>query len=421
MNTKLVYLSLVVVFVFTSCESSDGNDEVPVIFAPNAIEHFDINNRDNASDIRLFFNFSQSIQHVKEFRVLLVPEVEQSNVGVTSFFIADDRVQIVTAKQGDVKLTLDPLLKDINGDNIRNAISYSIAVAAIHKSSEEDSKFSIANQSLTLTTTELRDLYISNSRGNSVVVIDEVTGELIGDFVSPAIGGLGNTQEMIINDAGDFLVTGLNNTALKLYDGATGAFIRDFTNGYVLGAPTKTSIGPDNLIYVSQWTNDINNVARFNYETGAFVDEFVTGVDRAMGHAWDSNGNYYLALFGTPSIVKYDSQGNELAKIGEGLLQGPVNVWVDESRNGLFVVDWSVGQVKEFDLATGNFKSNLVTGMQRVEGFLFGRDNALYLCDWQNNSVNEYDLTSGASRRIMQFDVLNNPNGVIYGPNIDPN
>ncbi len=418
---KLKFLSLAIIFALISCDSSDGDELAPVIFAPNGIEQFDINNRGNASDIRVFFEFSQSIAHIKEFRIILVPEGKQTEVGNSSFLATSDRVQIVPAQQGEIKLTLNASLKDLDGHNISNGTSYAVAVASIHKTSEKDSKFLISNQSMTLTPTELKDLYISNSRGNSVVVIDEVTGELVGNFISPGIGGLGNTQEMIINEGGNFLVTGVDNTAVKLYDGTTGGFIRDFTSGYVLGAPTKTSIGPDNLLYVSQWANNVNNVARFNYETGAFVDEYITGVDRAMGHAWDSDGNYYLALFGTPSVVKYDSQGNELTKIGEGLLQGPVNVWIDESRNGLFVVDWSVGQVKEFDLTTGSFKANLVSGMQRVEGFLFGRDNALYLCDWQNNSVNEYDLTTGASRRIMQFDILNNPNGVIYGPNIDPN
>jgi|GEM_PF-2600953 len=418
---KLKFLSLAIIFALIACDSSDGEALVPTIFAPNGIELFDINNRGNASDIRLFFEFSQSIQYVKEFRIILVPEGKEPEVSSSSFFMANDRVQIIAVQQGEIKLTLNASLKDLDGNDISNGTAYTVAVASIHKTSQADSKFLVSNRSVALMTTELKDLYISNSRGNSVVVIDEVTGELIGNFISPGIGGLGNTQEMIINREGNFLVTGVDNTAVKLFDGTTGAFIRDFTSGYVLGAPTKTSIGPDNLLYVSQWANNINNVARFNYETGEYVDEYITGVDRAMGHAWDSEGNYYLALFGSPSIIKYDSEGNEIAKIGEGLLQGPVNVWVDESRNGLFVVDWSVGQVKEFDLTTGSFKANLVSGMQRVEGFLFGRDNALYLCDWQNNSVNEYDLTTGTSRRIMQFDILNNPNGVIYGPNIDPN
>lgn len=418
---KFNWLPLVILIVIFSCSSSGDDETVPVIFAPSGIEQFDINNRGNASDIRVFFNFSQSIEHVKEFRLLLIPEGRESEVSRASFFTSSDRVQIIPVRQGEIKLTLNPSLRDFEGEVITNDAAYAVAVASIHKSSEEESKFLVANETLTLAPTELNDLYISNSKGNSVVVIDEVTGELIGNFIAPGVGGLGDTQEMIINSEGNFLVTGFSNTAIKLYNGATGAFIRDFTSGYVLGAPAKTSIGPDNLLYVSQWTNNINNVARFNIETGAFVDEYIIGVDRAMGHAWDSNGNYYLALFGTPSVVKYDSEGNELARIGEGLLQGPVNVWVDENRNGLFVVDWSAGQVREFDLGTGSFKANLVTGMQRVEGFLFGRDNALYLCDWQNNSINEYDLSSGASRRIMQFDILNNPNGVIYGPNIDPN
>lgn len=419
---KTIFGLLAIALFGLGCGSGGSDDaSVPPISTPTEIQAFDINNRGNASDIRVFFSFNSVVDHVKEYRIILIPEGSEAGVTLNDFLNENQQVQTVASRRGEVKVTLTSGLKDLSGNNIVMGTSYLVGVAAIHNGDVDSSRFAISSATVSLAETELRDLYISNNESNSVVIIDEVTGEFIGDFISPTNGGLGKTQEMIINEDGDFLVTGVSNRALKLYDGTTGQFIRDYTTGYVLGAPTKTSIGPDGLIYVSQWANNVNDVARFDYATGAFVDEFVKDIDRAMGHAWDDDGNYYLTSFGAPSVIKYDAQGNELSKIGVGVLQGPVNVWVDDAADGLFVVDWRVGMVREFELSTGTFRRNFITGMQRVEGFLFGRGNSIYLCDWLNNSVNEYDASTGELRRIMQSDRLNNPNGVIYGPNVDPN
>ena len=418
---KKIFVLLVMLFSSLSCGSSGSDDgPVSIISTPSNIELFDINNRGNASDIRVFFSFTAEIDNVKEYRLILVPDGVESSVTLNDFLNDGEKVQVVPSRRGEIKVNLLASLRDVNGNAVSNEGTYAVGVAAIHNDNADASRFAFSSATVTLSEAELRDLYISNNESHSVVIIDEVTGEFIGDFIAPTNGGLGQTQEMIINEDGNFLVTGLSNSTLKLYNGETGQFMRDYTIGYVLGAPTKTSIGPDGLIYVSQWTNNVNDVARFDYVTGAFVDEFVKDIDRAMGHAWDDEGNYYLTSFGTPSVIKYDVQGNELMKIGEGILQGPVNVWVDDANDGLFVVDWSVGMVREFELSSGGFRRNFITGMQRVEGFLFGRNNSLYLCDWLNNSVNEYDAGTGALRRIMQSDRLNKPNAVIYGPNVDP-
>ena len=89
---------------------------------------------------------------------------------------------------------------------------------------------------------------------------------------------------------GSVLVTGFGNTTIKRYDGETGAFLGDFSSGYALATPSKMSIGPDSLIYVTQWDAVQNNIVRFDLD-GNFVDEFTTegapnGLGSPLGCRW---------------------------------------------------------------------------------------------------------------------------------------
>lgn len=420
MNVKFSMIAGLMLLVL-ACDSGDseGEDMLAEIGVPAQVQLFDINNRGNASDIRVFFSFFSGIENVREFRLIVIPDGSQPQVSLADFPTSGNSVQVLSPQRGQIRLNLDESLRDYEGNQVVNGTNYAVGIAAIHQDDSGTSQFHVSETTVELTAIELHDLYISNNQNNSVVIIDEVTGEFLGDFINPGSGGLGQTQEMIINGEGNFIVSGVASPFLLLFD-TEGNFIRNFSSGYTLGGPTKMELGPDNLLYVSQWTNNINNIARFEYETGAFVDEFVTGIDRAMGHAWDSEGNYYLASFGSGQVTKYDSDGNLLSTIGASTLAGPVDLWIDEGRNGIFVLDWSSGRVSIFNLETLAFERHFISGMQSVEGALFGRDNALYLCDWNANSVNEYDLESGALRRSMQFSELNSPNDVIYGPNVDP-
>lgn len=419
---KTLLLCLLTTHLFWSCSGNDGPDEpVPTIVAPTEIQVFDINNRNDASDIRVFFFFRGPVENVKQVRIMVIPEGKRDEVTLDHFLNDDNRALVISSRSGENRGNMVASINDFEGNPVRNGQPYVIGVAAIHNLDVSASTFTISTESVTLADIPLRDLYVSNSRNSSIIIIDEVTGEVVKNFVDPFSGGLNETQELIELENGNFMVTGFGNTALKLYSGETGDFLENFTKGYFLTAPSKTAIGPDGLIYVSQWFDGNNHVARFNASSGAFIDEYILDVAQGMGHAWDSNQNYYLASFGLGAVTKYDAQGNEIGTIGEDILDAPVNVWVDEERNGLFVVDWYAGVVRKFNLATGESEGNLVEGLQRVEGFMFGRNNALYLCDWLNNSVNEYDLTTGELRRILQTDVLLNPNSISYGPNVDPN
>jgi hypothetical protein len=63
------------------------------------------------------------------------------------------------------------------------------------------------------------------------------------------------------------------NLGVRRYNPATGAFIDFFANtGSDLYSPSGIAFGPDNNLYVA---TGANNVMRFNFPSGAFMDLFV--------------------------------------------------------------------------------------------------------------------------------------------------
>ena len=206
------------------------------------------------------------------------------------------------------------------------------------------------------------------------------------------------------------------NSAIKRFNGSTGEFISNFTFGYDLDQPTKTNIGPDGYLYVSQWGDVQNSIVRFDLSTGEFVDEVVDTFFQGMDHAWDTNGNMYVVSFGLKELRKYDPQFNQ-EYISTSQLTGPVNVWVDD--NILYIVDWEDGTVKRYS-SHGGYMDTFISGLTKAEGFTFD-DGKLMLCDWQDNKVNIYDLSDGSLIiTFIESDKIQQPNSITFGPDHRP-
>lgn len=262
-----------------------------------------------------------------------------------------------------------------------------------------------------------QDVLVSSRNSNSVKRFDLATGSFLGDFVEPGSGNLSLPQEVVWHPDGFLLVTGRGNTAVKKYDGVTGDYLGDFTSGYVLDNPTKTTIWRDSLLFVSQWGTAKNKVVRFDLKTGAFVDEFTSiGVPNGCGHAWDTAGNLYMAQYGNGAngqVLKFDPNGMSAgAFIPTTILQGPVNIWFD-STGQVFVADWTLGAVLQFNGATGNYQSKLVEGLANVEGYAFDNQGRLYLCDWSANKVFRYDFETDSLTPFIQAGGLMAPNSIL--------
>lgn len=262
-----------------------------------------------------------------------------------------------------------------------------------------------------------RDLFVSSRNTHSVKRYDGQTGVYLGDFVKPGAGGLNAPQEVLFGFDGHLLVSGRGNRHILKFDRDDGKFLGNFTSGYDLDNPTKMTLGPDSLIYISQWGQIKKKVARFKFSTGMFVDEFTeTDLNQGSGHAWDADGNLYVASFGSADVRKFDTEGKFLGIFTEaGRLRGAVNLWFGE-HGDLFVVDWTLGSVLRFDGHTGRFKSNFVTGMQNTEGFALGPDSTVFLCDWSRNTINRYDHSGRLLGIFANSGDMRAPNSVAFSP-----
>lgn len=253
-----------------------------------------------------------------------------------------------------------------------------------------------------------------NSRGTHSIQSYDVNGNFTGDFISSGAGGLSGPEDIIFHPDGTVLVSGFGNTVVKRYDALTGAFIGDFSSGYPLATPSKMSIGPDSLIYVTQWGATQNKVVRFDLN-GAFVDEFTSiDVPNGIGHVWDSAGNFYVASYGNGSngvVHRFDTAGNHLGIfINSTVLQGPTHIWWD-TNGDLLVNDWSAGTVLRYDSA-GNYLSVFATGITNPEGIAFLPGGKLLIGDWGQDAVHLLDSTGTSLGYFCSGNGLTDPNGV---------
>ncbi len=247
-----------------------------------------------------------------------------------------------------------------------------------------------------------------SSRGESAVKEYDLAGNFLGNFVEPGSGGLSGTEDMLFHPDGSVLVTGFANTAIKRYDGATGDYLGNFTSGYSLNTPSKMSIGPDSLIYVTQWGTTQNKVVRFGLD-GAFVDEFTSvGAPNGLGHVWDGDKNFYIALYGnggTGTVHKFDSLGNNLGTfISSFLLQGPTSIWWD-SNGDMLVEDFTVGKVLRYN-SQGQYQGEFITGMTNPEGIAFLPNGDFLIGDWGVDAVHRFDSTG------LYLDYFTSGNGL---------
>jgi len=262
-----------------------------------------------------------------------------------------------------------------------------------------------------------QQVFVSSRNSHEVKLYDLATGNFIKNFIPSGSGGLSFPQEVLWHPDGFLLVTGRGNNAIKKYDGTTGAYLGNFTSGYSLDNPTKTTFWQDSLIYVSQWGATQNKVVRFNLKTGVFVDEFTSiGVPTGDSHAWDAAGNLFVPQWGdglSGRVLKFDTAGVFVSTfIPTSLLDGPVNLWFDTAGD-LFVVDWTRGDLLKFNGTTGALISTVINTTSQLEGFAFDSQGRLYLGDWSDNKVYRYDFDSNLLTSFIETGGLLAPNSIL--------
>lgn len=265
----------------------------------------------------------------------------------------------------------------------------------------------------------LQDMLVSSRGTNAVVRFDGATGAFVDVFIPPGTAGLDRTQEVILDNDGDLLVTGRGNSTILRYSRRTGEPMGSFSSGYSLDAPTKIKRGPDGHLYVSQWGDrrGQTTVAVFDGATGAFIREATPNLNLPMDLHWDASGTLHVVSFGSRDVRRFASDGTQIDIFipPSPNLQGPVNLWAD-SNGDLLIADWSSGAIRRYDAQTGAFIGTMTSGLQNVEGHDIGPDGALYVGEWGANRVQRLDATSGQILGVFAAagSSLGNPNSILF-------
>jgi len=209
------------------------------------------------------------------------------------------------------------------------------------------------------------------------------------------------------------LISNLNNGRISRFSATSGAFINEFATG--IGGPTRMEIGSDGLLYVLQWTGN-GKVKRYNLD-GTFVDDFTaTGVPNSIGLAWDAAGNLYVSSYNGKYVRKFSPSGADLGNFVSTNLSGPTNIWFAENGD-LFVVDYDGGSVKRFD-SQGNYLGIFISGLPQGEGIDFFPNGNIIIGSGGLHSVRIYDASGGFLNNLMPPGTLGlqTPNAVVLRP-----
>ncbi len=253
------------------------------------------------------------------------------------------------------------------------------------------------------------EIYVSDAGNFSnppwqILKFDE-NGENPEVFISSP---LNRPQDILfLDDSNTVLISNFGTNQINRHNAETGAYIDEFAGS--IDQPTRMKIGPDNLLYVLQWSGN-GKVRRYQLD-GSFVDEFTSvGVNRSIGIDWDSDGNLYVSSYTEDSVRKFDVNGNDAGLFVNSNLAGPTNIWFDENGD-LLVLEYDGSSTKRFD-SNGNFLSHFITGLSQAEGIAMFSNGNMLIGNGGTKSVKMFD-----SNGNYQEDFITTGSGGLIRPN----
>ncbi|MBX2874508.1 MAG: NHL repeat-containing protein [Saprospiraceae bacterium] len=210
--------------------------------------------------------------------------------------------------------------------------------------------------------------------------------------------GLGWPQDILfLEDQNQVLISNLNSGRINRHNANTGTLLGSFATG--INGPTRIKIGPDNLLYVLQWSGN-GRVLRYQLD-GTFVDEFTSvRVTQSIGLDWDANNNLYVSSFDGATVRKFDPNGNDLGLFVTSNLQGPTNIWFDGDGN-LIVTDWSGNAVEQFDANGNHVKTLISSGLSQPEGVDFFPNGNFVIGSGGTKEVKLYDSNGSFVQNLV--------------------
>lgn len=369
---KGIYSRYLLLSVFSilliSCSSDSGTEET-IVNAPviTGVEAFDNANNGDGRDLEVTFNKADDESLVSEYRVLVVRTGDASsfNLAVAEGVDAENYTS-VQPNGANQEVTLTETSNDVDGELITVGVEYIAYVLSIADGVNATGTNTLSSPSGSVMLVNVDyNVYVSDA-GNfqnppwQILKFDN-TGRNPSVFINT---NLAWPQDILfLEQSNEVLISNLSSGRITRHNATTGAFIDDFATG--ISGPTRMKIGPDGLLYVLQW-NGPGIVLRYNLD-GSLVGEFNTvGVSQSIGMDWDTNGNLYVSSYNGDLVRRFDSNGDDLGIFISSNLAGPTNIWFDETGD-LLVSDYDGTAVKRFN-ANGNYEDDFLRGLGNSEG-----------------------------------------------------
>ncbi len=195
--------------------------------------------------------------------------------------------------------------------------------------------------------------------------------------------------------------SGIN--AITKYDANGNA--SSFTSAFVAG-PTGIALDSDGNVYVTTTSNKIEKFAPDGTDLGVFAS---TGINFAMGLAFDRNGNLYAANFIGNTIEKFSPNGTDLGVFANVI--SPTGLAFDGAGN-LYVANLGT-RVDRFAPDGTPLGTFATVNLNNPEGLAFDSGGNLYVANNGSDSI-EIFSPSGAHLGEITSPNLSGPIGLAF-------
>ena len=234
-------------------------------------------------------------------------------------------------------------------------------------------------------------LFVTSMTDNGIYLVDKQTGAhrtiVEGKLAVP-------TDLAVTTENGKDTVHVADVFSYRKVDGANGD-VTDVlrVHGETHAYPIGISIGPNNVLLTSWFSNTVEKVDRKTGKLVATLGEFAAPVD-AVEFA---DGTMYVAELASGNLVKVSADGKERSTVMKEL-RGPVAM-VHGAGPLVYVTEISAGVVTEIDVAAGT-RRVVADNLTGPEGIDLGPDGRLYVAEVGQKRVVAIDPATGAKTVI---------------------
>jgi sugar lactone lactonase YvrE len=234
-------------------------------------------------------------------------------------------------------------------------------------------------------------LFVTSMTDNGIYLVDKQTGAhrtiVEGKLAVP-------TDLAVTTEDGKDTVHVADVFSYRKVDGANGD-VTDVlrVHGETHAYPIGISIGPNNVLLTSWFSNTVEKVDRKTGKLVATLGEFAAPVD-AVEFA---DGTMYVAELASGNLVKVSADGKERSTVMKEL-RGPVAM-VHGAGPLVYVTEISAGVVTEIDVAAGT-RRVVADNLTGPEGIDLGPDGRLYVAEVGQKRVVAIDPATGAKTVI---------------------